>query len=84
MVTSVVVSRVRAVVPLEHIVALKTRRRIEKLMHVKSLKTQSPPFGVVWKFREGLLAQVLFLSLDHGSKLRVPSPIALVLLYSVT
>ncbi|GFX28968.1 hypothetical protein TNCV_3030111 [Trichonephila clavipes] len=36
------------------------------------------PVGVVWELGEGLPAQVSSSSLDHGSKLRDPSPKALV------
>ncbi|GFW26481.1 hypothetical protein TNCV_1164171 [Trichonephila clavipes] len=62
---------------------LKTRR-VEEMIHVRSVEVQSPPVGVMWKFGEGLAAQVSFSSLSHGSKLRDSSPIALVFLYSVT
>ncbi|GFW14433.1 uncharacterized protein TNCV_298531 [Trichonephila clavipes] len=40
---------------------------------------RSSPSGVVWKFRERVPAQVWSSSLDHGSILRGPSPISLVL-----
>ncbi|GFS57453.1 hypothetical protein TNCV_1401421 [Trichonephila clavipes] len=47
-------------------------------------RSRSPPFGVVWQFRERDVSQMSSSSLDHGSKLRGPSPIAIVLLYSAT
>ncbi|GFT90752.1 hypothetical protein TNCV_2777391 [Trichonephila clavipes] len=44
-------------------------------------RLQRPPVRVVWKLGEGVPAQALSSSLDHGSKLRGPSPIALMQLY---
>ncbi|GFV55386.1 hypothetical protein TNCV_146591 [Trichonephila clavipes] len=63
-----------------------------KILHVeanivKSIETHTHrrlPIGVVWKLEERMPAQMLLLSLDHGSKLRGPSPIALMQLYDVT
>ncbi|GFV71653.1 hypothetical protein TNCV_3534431 [Trichonephila clavipes] len=43
-----------------------------------------PPIGMVWKFGEELTALGLSPSIDHGSKLRIPFPIALVLPESAT
>ncbi|GFU63980.1 hypothetical protein TNCV_245581 [Trichonephila clavipes] len=63
------------------LVQLKTYH-VERLIHVKSIKDQCPPVGILRKFEEGMPTQVSSSSLDHGSKLRGPSPIALVLLPS--
>ncbi|GFW66326.1 uncharacterized protein TNCV_1712241 [Trichonephila clavipes] len=41
-----------------------------------------PPVGIMWKLGEVVPAQASSLSLDHGSKLPDPSPIAFVQLYS--
>ncbi|GFT01669.1 hypothetical protein TNCV_4204991 [Trichonephila clavipes] len=41
--------------------------RVERLKHVKSLEAQSPHLGEMWKFDEGVLAQVSSSSSDHGS-----------------
>ncbi|GFW82930.1 hypothetical protein TNCV_2209821 [Trichonephila clavipes] len=46
------------------------------VLDLASLKR--PPVGVVWELGEGVPAQVSSTSLDHGSKLRGPSPKALV------
>ncbi|GFV61455.1 hypothetical protein TNCV_2937971 [Trichonephila clavipes] len=67
-------------------VLLKTRH-VERLMHIKSLKTRRHPFpspmGVVWQLGERMVPPQVSLSLlDHGSKLWNPLPIAFVLLYS--
>ncbi|GFT56005.1 uncharacterized protein TNCV_3116941 [Trichonephila clavipes] len=49
---------------------LLKNRRVEGLMHVKSVEVQNPPRRGV-EIREPI--QVLSSSLDHGSKLRSPS-----------
>ncbi|GFW01146.1 hypothetical protein TNCV_1763841 [Trichonephila clavipes] len=54
---------------------LKTHR-VEDLMHVKPVETRNPPYGVVWKFKEEVPAQVSTSLLDRGSKLRRQTPIA--------
>ncbi|GFV15604.1 uncharacterized protein TNCV_4836301 [Trichonephila clavipes] len=51
--------------------------RVEWLMHFKSVESSNVLVGVVFR-REGVPAQVSSTSLDHGSKLRGPSPKALV------
>ncbi|GFV92322.1 hypothetical protein TNCV_3949321 [Trichonephila clavipes] len=66
------VSWVRVLVP-------QKTHRVEKLMHKKSVEAQSPPVGGVFQFGE-----VSSSSLDLDLKLRGPSPIALVLVYSTT
>ncbi|GFW40837.1 hypothetical protein TNCV_4368851 [Trichonephila clavipes] len=43
-------------------------------MLVKSVELKRPPVGVVWKLGEAVPAQVSSTSIDHGSKLRGPSP----------
>ncbi|GFU03363.1 hypothetical protein TNCV_3338741 [Trichonephila clavipes] len=43
---------------------------VEELMHVKYVEAQCPPIGVMWYFGDGLPAQMPFLSLDRGLKLR--------------
>ncbi|GFU85216.1 hypothetical protein TNCV_2111161 [Trichonephila clavipes] len=45
---------------------------VKRLMHIKSIKAQSPPVGLVRKFEgEAVPAQILSsLTPDHGSKLR--------------
>ncbi|GFX90482.1 hypothetical protein TNCV_4334881 [Trichonephila clavipes] len=47
---------------------------------IKSIKAQCPAVGIVWLLGGGVTSHVSSLSLDHGSKLQNPSPIALVLL----
>ncbi|GBL76872.1 hypothetical protein AVEN_12558-1 [Araneus ventricosus] len=47
-------------------------RRIWDHLHAKSYVAKRPSAGVVWKFGEGLSAQVLPSSSDHSSKLRGP------------
>ncbi|GFX49104.1 hypothetical protein TNCV_3077221 [Trichonephila clavipes] len=47
-------------------------------------RLKRPPISVVWKLEEGVPAQVSSTSLDHGSKLRDPSPKALEYLNSAT
>ncbi|GFU51622.1 hypothetical protein TNCV_82521 [Trichonephila clavipes] len=56
-------------------------RNVEGTDVLKSVEVQSHPHGVVGKFRERFQVQVASSSLDYGTKLRSPSPIALVLLY---
>ncbi|GFW62676.1 hypothetical protein TNCV_2624391 [Trichonephila clavipes] len=51
---------------------------VEELMQFKSTEVPNSDVGVVWKFE--VPPQDSSLSLDRGSKLRDPSPIALVLL----
>ncbi|GFV53616.1 hypothetical protein TNCV_2643351 [Trichonephila clavipes] len=51
-------------------------------MHVKYVEAQA--VGVVWKLEVRVLAQVSSSSLDWGSKLRDPKPVALELLQSAT
>ncbi|GFS98744.1 uncharacterized protein TNCV_2591891 [Trichonephila clavipes] len=65
-------------------VPLKTRRVEQRCMLNLSRAETRPPVGVAWKLGEGVPAQVSPTSLDHGSKLRGPSPKALVLLNSAT
>ncbi|GFY11690.1 hypothetical protein TNCV_2539721 [Trichonephila clavipes] len=47
-------------------------------MHDKYVKSLKLPPQLVWQLGEGVPAQVSSTSLDHGSKLRSPSPKALV------
>ncbi|GFV94568.1 hypothetical protein TNCV_3826351 [Trichonephila clavipes] len=47
-------------------------------------RLKSPPIGVMWKFGEGVSAQVSYSLLEHGSKSREMSPKDLVQLDSVT
>ncbi|GFV93510.1 uncharacterized protein TNCV_1988241 [Trichonephila clavipes] len=64
-------------------VPLKTRRVGQQCMlNLSRVETSSRWCGVVG--RRGLPAQVSSTSLDHGSKLRGPSPKALVYLRSAT
>ncbi|GFW28327.1 hypothetical protein TNCV_4639941 [Trichonephila clavipes] len=53
--------------------------RMERLTCVKSVEIQSPPVGVVWE--RDASCRVLSSPLDHGSKLRGPSPISPMLLH---
>ncbi|GFW64719.1 hypothetical protein TNCV_701221 [Trichonephila clavipes] len=53
-------------------------------MHVKSVETQTSSRWCGGKVKKGVPAQVLTSSPDHFSKLRGPSPIAQVQLYSET
>ncbi|GFV95106.1 hypothetical protein TNCV_3709011 [Trichonephila clavipes] len=46
---------------------------VEGLIHVKSLVSQSPPVGVVWKFEEGVPDQVSTSLFDRDSNLPGPS-----------
>ncbi|GFV93617.1 uncharacterized protein TNCV_1989291 [Trichonephila clavipes] len=58
---------------------------VKRLMHIKSIKAQSPPVGLVRKFEgEAVPAQILSSSLDHGSKLRDRSSVDVLLLRSPT
>ncbi|GFW70233.1 uncharacterized protein TNCV_3337511 [Trichonephila clavipes] len=56
---------------------LKTRR-VGQRCTLNLSRAQSPPVGVVWLLGEGVRAQVSSSSLDHGLKLRSPSPKTLV------
>ncbi|GFW05979.1 hypothetical protein TNCV_4477731 [Trichonephila clavipes] len=53
-------------------------------MHAKSVEMLSLPVSVVWKFSGGVRVWLTSSSLGHGSKLRGPSPTALVLLHIST
>ncbi|GFS91177.1 hypothetical protein TNCV_2215061 [Trichonephila clavipes] len=67
------VSSVRVLVP------LKTQR-VEVLLHISSVEAQRPLPGVGNVISESVVpAQVSSSSLDHGSKLRGPSSITIVL-----
>ncbi|GFT04405.1 hypothetical protein TNCV_1929291 [Trichonephila clavipes] len=52
-------------------------RRVDGLLLAKSLRAQTSSLGVEWKSGERMPPQVSFSSLDHVSKLRCPSPKAL-------
>ncbi|GFU13779.1 hypothetical protein TNCV_939881 [Trichonephila clavipes] len=54
--------------------------RTEQLRQIKLIGAQGSPSGVGWKLRHE--CQLRYHIHDHGSKLRGPSPIALVLLKS--
>ncbi|GFY05196.1 hypothetical protein TNCV_2206421 [Trichonephila clavipes] len=64
-------------------VRLKTRR-VKRADTRYIHRAQILPIGLVWLFGEVVPAQTSSSSLDHGSKFREPSPIALVLPYSAT
>ncbi|GFX01818.1 hypothetical protein TNCV_1022211 [Trichonephila clavipes] len=63
----------------QDLVALKTCR-LEGLMHVKSVVTQSPYLGLEGSKESGVPAQESFYSLDHGSQIRDSPSIPLALL----
>ncbi|GFV57730.1 hypothetical protein TNCV_4463281 [Trichonephila clavipes] len=52
--------------------------------HVKYVETQSSPIGEEWKLETGGTAQVSSSSLGYNSKLRGPSPIAIMMLQSTS
>ncbi|GFX03673.1 hypothetical protein TNCV_2112451 [Trichonephila clavipes] len=56
--------------------ASRPSRNVRELQDHRELKR--PPVGVVWWLGEGVPDQESSSSLDHGSKLRGPSPKALV------